>query len=256
MRYAPLTQAINGETVEAWDIHFKATAAKEHDSNVIILSIGDPDFDTPETVTNSAIAGLKMGDTHYVEIEGRNKLRDKIASMHQARSHQLVNKDNVILLAGAQNALFATSLCILKTGDEAIVLQPMYVTYEACIELTGAKLVPVAMDKENAFRLDKAALEAAITSKTKAIFFATPNNPTGVILNKDELNFISELAIKYDLWVVSDEVYSNTIFESEHLSIAGFENMAERTVTLNSLSKSHAMTGWRVGWGYWSRITY
>jgi arginine:pyruvate transaminase len=248
MRYAPLTQAINGETVEAWDIHFKATAAKEHDSSVIILSIGDPDFNTPETVTNSAIAGLKMGDTHYVEIEGRDKLRDKIASMHQARSHQAVSKDNVILLAGAQNALFATCLCILEAGEEAIVLQPMYVTYEACIELTGAKLVPVAMNKENAFRLDKAALEAAITNKTKAIFFATPNNPTGVILNKDELNFISELAIKYDLWVVSDEVYSNTIFESEHLSIAGFENMAERTVTLNSLSKSHAMTGWRVGW--------
>jgi arginine:pyruvate transaminase len=248
MRYAPLTQAINGETVEAWDIHFKAIAAKEHDSNVIVLSIGDPDFDTPETVTNSAIAGLKMGDTHYVEIEGRDKLRDKIASMHQDRSHQAVNKDNIILLAGAQNALFATCLCILEAGDEAIVLQPMYVTYEACIELTGAKLVPVAMDKANAFRLDKAALEAAITNKTKAIFFATPNNPTGVVLNRDELDFISKLAIKHDLWVVSDEVYSNTIFESEHLSIAGFEHMAKRTVTLNSLSKSHAMTGWRVGW--------
>lgn len=248
MRYAPLTQAISGETVEAWDIHFKATTAKEHDPSVIILSIGDPDFDTPEAVTNSAIAGLKMGDTHYVEIEGRDKLRDKIAAMHQARSNQSVSKNNVILLAGAQNALFSTCLCILEAGDEAIVLQPMYVTYEACIESTGAKLVPVAMDKENAFRLDKMALEAAITNKTKAIFFATPNNPTGVVLNRDELDFISKLAIKHDLWVVSDEVYSNTIFESEHLSIAGFDNMAQRTVTLNSLSKSHAMTGWRVGW--------
>lgn len=248
MRYAPLTQAISGETVEAWDIHFKATEAKEHDPSVIVLSIGDPDFDTPETVKNSAIEGIRMDDTHYVEIEGRDPLRDKIASMHQERSTQIVNKDNVILLAGAQNALFAVSLCILEAGDEVIVLQPMYVTYEACIQLTGAKLVPVAMDKNNGFRLDKSALEAAITNKTKAIFFATPSNPTGVVLNKDELNFISELAIKHDLWVVSDEVYSNTVFESEHLSIAGFNNMAERTVTLNSLSKSHAMTGWRVGW--------
>ena len=248
MRYAPLTQAIQGETVDAWDIHFKATALKEKDPSVIVLSIGDPDFDTPTPVIDAAVAGLKGGDTHYVEIEGRDNLRAEIANQHQLKCGQPVTKDNVILLAGAQNALFSSALCILQPGDEAIVLQPMYVTYEACIQLTGAKLVPVAMDKHNNFRLDKDALAAAITPKTQAIFFATPNNPSGVMLNKDELSYIADLAISHDLWVVSDEVYSRTVFEGEHVSIAGFDKMAERTITLNSLSKSHAMTGWRAGW--------
>ncbi|MBU2979889.1 aminotransferase class I/II-fold pyridoxal phosphate-dependent enzyme [Alteromonas sp. C1M14] len=248
MRYAPLTQAIQGETVDAWDIHFKATALKETDPGVIILSIGDPDFDTPPAVVEAAVSGLRQGDTHYVEIEGRDPLRREIARQHQVKCGQLVSKDNVILLAGAQNALFSTSLCILAPGDEAIVLQPMYVTYEACIQLTGAKLVPVAMDKHNNFRLDADALANAITDKTRAIFFATPNNPSGVMLNRQELQFIADIAIKHDLWVVSDEVYSQTVFDGEHLSIAGFDGMAERTVTLNSLSKSYAMTGWRAGW--------
>jgi arginine:pyruvate transaminase len=248
MRYAPLTQGIQGETVDAWDIHFKAMALKAQDPEVIILSIGDPDFDTPAPVIDSAITGLRGGDTHYVEIEGRDKLRTKIAENHQAKSGQVVSKENVIMLAGAQNALFSSALCILAAGDEAIVLQPMYVTYEACIQLTGAKLVPVAMDKDHNFCLDRQALQKAITTKTKAIFFATPNNPSGLMLSQEELAFIADLAIKHDLWVVSDEVYSQTVFEGEHISIAGLPNMAERTITLNSLSKSHAMTGWRVGW--------
>lgn len=248
MRYAPLTQAIQGETVDAWDIHFKATALKEQDPGVIVLSIGDPDFDTPPVIVEAAVNGLRQGDTHYVDIEGRDPLRSEIARQHQAKCGQAVSKDNVILLAGAQNALFSTSLCILSPGDEAIVLQPMYVTYEACIQLTGAKLVPVAMDRNNDFRLDPEALAAAITDKTRAIFFATPNNPSGVMLNREELQFIADLAIEHDLWVISDEVYSQTVFEGEHLSIAGFDGMAERTVTLNSLSKSYAMTGWRAGW--------
>ncbi|WP_339719538.1 aminotransferase class I/II-fold pyridoxal phosphate-dependent enzyme [uncultured Paraglaciecola sp.] len=248
MRYTPLTQAIQGETVDAWDIHFKATSLKEKDDSVIVLSIGDPDFDTPPTVVESAVQGLRTGDTHYVEIEGREELREVIATAHQSRSGQVVTKENVIMLAGAQNALFASSMCILEPGDEAIVLQPMYVTYEACIQLTGATLVPVAMDKHNGFCLDYTALKNAITDKTKAIYFATPNNPSGLMLTQDELQFIADLAIKHDLWVVSDEVYSQTVFEGQHISISGLDNMAERTITLNSLSKSHAMTGWRVGW--------
>ncbi|MFT6330927.1 MAG: arginine:pyruvate transaminase [Bermanella sp.] len=248
MRYAPLTQAIQGEKVDAWDIHFKATSLKERDPSVIVLSIGDPDFDTPVSVVDSAITSLRSGDTHYVEIEGRNCLREKIAANHHASSGQTVTKDNVIMLAGAQNALFASSLCILEPGNEAIVLQPNYITYEACIELTGAALVPVAMDTQNHFCLDKATLSAAITTHSKAIYFATPSNPSGMMLRKDELKFIADLAIKHDLWVVSDEVYSHTVFEGEHVSIAGLDGMAERTITINSLSKSHAMTGWRVGW--------
>ncbi len=114
--------------------------------------------------------------------------------------------------------------------------------------MTGAKLVPVETDPRNGFHLDKKALEQAITPRTRAIYFASPNNPTGVIFCEDELQFIAELAVKHDLWVISDEVYRAMTFGKNHYSIAGFENMGERTVTINSLSKSHAMTGWRIGW--------
>jgi len=124
----------------------------------------------------------------------------------------------------------------------------MYVTYEACIQLTGAKLVPVSLDPANGFRLDEQALEAAITPRTRAIYFATPNNPTGVVMRREELEVIAALATEHDLWVVSDEVYCNITFEAEHHCIAGLPGMDERTVTINSLSKSHAMTGWRIGW--------
>ena len=248
MKYTGLTQQIQGETVDAWDLHYRAHQALNRGEDVILLSVGDPDFSTPEAITDAAVEALRSGDTHYTEIPGRDVLRDAIAADHQRRSTQLTLRENVIVLAGAQNSLFATSLCIAESGDEIIVLQPMYVTYEACIQLTGAKLVPVSLDADAGFRLDVQALRAAITPRTRAIYFATPNNPTGVVMRRDELEAIAALAIEHDLWVVSDEVYCEITFEAEHQCMAGLPGMAERTVTINSLSKSHAMTGWRIGW--------
>lgn len=248
MKYSPLTQRIQGETVDAWDLHYRAHQDFTRGEDVILLSIGDPDFATPESICDAAINAIRDGDTHYAEIHGREKFRDAIAADHHQRSGQHVSRDNVIVLGGAQNALFATSLCLASEGDEVIVLQPMYITYEACIQMTGAKLVPVALDSTNGFCLDVDALKAAITPRTRAIYFATPNNPTGVMLHKDELQAIADLAIEHDLWVVSDEVYCDLVFEGRHECIAGLPGMSERTVTINSLSKSHAMTGWRIGW--------
>jgi arginine:pyruvate transaminase len=181
-------------------------------------------------------------------VSGREPLREAIAVEHARTTGSAASAANVILTAGAQNGVFAVSLCLLEAGDEVIVPEPMYLTYEACVRAAGATLVPVPVDPARAFHVDCDALEAALTPRTKAIFFATPCNPTGVVMPRADLERIAQLACQHDLWVLSDEVYAELTFEREHVSIVSLPGMAERTVTLGSLSKSHAMAGWRVGW--------
>jgi arginine:pyruvate transaminase len=248
MQFSSLVARIAGERVDAWKIHSAALAAAERGEDVIVLSVGDPDFATPEVITERAVQALRAGDTHYSAVSGRHELRLAIAKEHARQSGQLVCADQVIVTGGAQNALFAVALCLCEAGDEVLVPEPMYLTYEASIRAGGASLVPVPVSAANGFHLDPAALAAAITPNTRAIFLATPCNPTGAVMTRSELQAIATLAQQHQLWVVADEVYSGLTFESPHMSIAALPGMAERTVTINSLSKSHAMAGWRLGW--------
>src|SRR5580704_3124615 len=248
MKYSSLVERLQGKRTSAWEIHHAAQQALERGEDVIILSVGDPDFATPEVIVERAVSALRGGDTHYAEVVGRLPLRAAIAKEFVRQTGCHADADNVIAVAGAQNGLFATSLCLCEAGDEVIVPEPMYLTYEASVRASGATLVPVAVDPSRGFHLDCAALEAAITPRTKAIFFATPCNPTGVVMPRADLERIAQLARQHDLWVLSDEVYGDLTFEREHVSIASLDGMAERTVTIASLSKSHAMAGWRVGW--------
>ncbi|MEM7210005.1 MAG: aminotransferase class I/II-fold pyridoxal phosphate-dependent enzyme [Pseudomonadota bacterium] len=248
MNYSPLTKRIAGESVDAWALHSRAQEDFARGEDVIVLSVGDPDFATPRSICETAVAAIRGGDTHYASMYGRDALRDAIASDHAQRSGQSVTRDNVIVLAGGQNALFSAFQCTVQSGDEVIVLKPGYLTYEACIRIVGAEMVAVDLDADNGFRLNAEALKAAITPRTRAILYASPSNPTGLMLSRDDLNTIASLAIEHDLWVVADEVYCDLVFEGEHICIAGLPGMAERTITVNSLSKSHAMTGWRIGW--------
>lgn len=248
MRYSSLVDRMVGPGVAAWDIHYAAIAAQRAGQDVIVLSVGDPDFATPEFITEAAVSALRDGDTHYSDVAGRPELRQAIAALHERRCGQAVKAENVIVVAGAQNGLFAAAMCLLEKGDEVIVFDPVYVTYEATLKSTGATLVPVPTRADNGFRPVAADLAAAITSRTKAIFFANPNNPTGVVLTREELQAIAELALAHDLWVVVDEVYQGLTFEREHQGFAALPGMAERTLSIGSLSKSHAMTGWRAGW--------
>ncbi|MCP4188708.1 MAG: aminotransferase class I/II-fold pyridoxal phosphate-dependent enzyme [Gammaproteobacteria bacterium] len=248
MKYSSLIERVSGSTADVWDSHYAAAAAKQRGEDVIVLSVGDPDFDTPPAVIDAAEQALRDGDTHYTSIKGNNELRQCIAERHQQSSGQIVDEENVILTSGAQNALFAITQCICEQGDEVIVLQPMYVTYEATIQATGAMLVPVVLDVDSGFNLDAEKLKAAITARTRAIYFATPSNPTGITLKLGELQVIADLAVEHDLWIVSDEVYSDFVFENEFHHIASLSGMAERTVTIGSMSKSYAMSGWRLGW--------
>lgn len=213
-----------------------------------MLSIGDPDFNTPLAIVDACIDSLRGGNTHYSDVSGVPALRQAIAGRQAAISGIACEAAQIVVFNGAQNALFAAALCLLDRGDEVIVPEPNYVTYEAVIGASGADMMAVPCPRENGFHPDLDALADAVTPRTRAILLNTPNNPTGAVLRRTELETIADLCRKHDLWLISDEVYATLTFEADHISPCALPGMADRTVAVNSLSKSHAMTGWRVGW--------
>jgi arginine:pyruvate transaminase len=246
MQVSNLVKRIGGEGSDAWRTHYAALAAREHDEDVIILSVGDPDLATPPAVVERAIQNLRAGDTHYTPTRGRPALREAIAAQHRQRTGQNVDAENVITLCGAQNALFVASLCLAEPGDEVLTFDPMYTTYPATIEVSGASMVRVGLPAARGFRLDLAAVSAAITPRTRAIFYASPGNPSGTIFSADELAGLAELARRNDLWIVADEVYAGIAPEGRVPGLAAA--LPDQVITISSLSKTHAMTGWRAGW--------
>jgi octopine/nopaline transport system ATP-binding protein len=244
MKFSPLVKRISGEGADAWLTHYAASAARDRGEDVIILSVGDPDLETPPAVVAKAIERLQAGDTHYCPARGRLALRKAIAASHAKRTGQPARAENVVFLSGAQNALFVASMCITGPGDELISFDPMYPTYPATLQASGARMVRAPTTGN--FRPDLAALASLITEHTRAIVWATPNNPTGVILNESELQAIGKLAEQHDLWLICDEVYAGLAPGGHIPGLAA--RMPERVITLGSLSKSHAMTGWRAGW--------
>lgn len=248
MRYSALTQRIAGDGAAAWRIHDRALALREQGVDVLLLSIGDPDFDTPRPIVQAAIDSLEAGDTHYPPVRGTQGLRDSIARRHRQRSGQAVSAEQVIVMPGAQCAVYSVAQCLLDPGDEVIVAEPMYVTYEGVFGAIGAKVLPVAVRPENGFRVDPADVAALITPKTRALLLNSPNNPSGACLPLLVWQELASLCVRHELWLISDEVYSDLVYGGQHVSPASLPGMAERTATINSLSKSHAMSGWRVGW--------
>ncbi|MFK8332298.1 pyridoxal phosphate-dependent aminotransferase [Pseudomonas sp. BJa5] len=248
MRYSALTQRIAGDGAAAWDIHYRAVELQDQGREIFLLSIGDPDFDTPKVIVDAAIDSLHAGRTHYADIRGSLGLRRAIARHHTRHSGQPVDPQEVVVLAGAQCALYGVAQCLFDPGDEVIVAEPMYVTYEAVFGACGARVVPVAVKPEQGFRVDPADVAALVTPRTRALLFNSPHNPTGASLPRSTWERLARLCIEHDLWLISDEVYSELLYEGEHFSPASLPGMAERTATINSLSKSHAMSGWRVGW--------
>jgi arginine:pyruvate transaminase len=246
MKFSPLVDRVKGESVAAWTIHYQARDAQLRGEDVIVLSIGDPDLETPAPVLERAIEALRAGDIRYTPAAGRSSLREAIAQAHTRRTGQAVDADNVIFLSGAQNSLFAASLCVAGPGDEVLALEPLYPSYPATIRASGATLVRVPAPALRGFRPDLSKLEAAISSRTRALFFATPNNPSGVILNEEELAVIGELARRHSLWIVADEVYAGLAPGGHVPGLAAA--IPGQVVTISSLSKSHSLPGLRAGW--------
>ena len=246
MKYSPLVGRIAPEGIDPWALHWEARHAQAAGEDVIVLSVGDPDLDTPAPVVERAIAQLRARDTHYTEGAGRPALRAAIARVHAARTGQAVTADNAIFLGGAQNGLFVAALLLAGPGDEVIAIDPMYATYPATIQASGATLVRAPAPAAANFHPDLAALEAAVTPRTRAIFLATPNNPTGIVLSERDVEGLAAIAQRHRLWIVSDEVYAGLADGGRVPSLGA--RLPEQVLTVSSLSKTHSMTGWRAGW--------
>ncbi len=220
---------------------------KANGADIISFSMGEPDFVTPSNIVNSCIESLRDGFTHYTSSLGIPELRVAVASK-SATQNKIPCTEKNVLITPCKQAIFMTALAYLDPGDEVILSDPSWVSYEACIRLAGAKPVYIPTKFEEDFVIDPSLLEAAITPKTKMIILNTPSNPTGGVLPVQTIKAIAEIAIKNDIMVMSDEIYESIIYEGKHLSIASLPGMFERTITISGLSKTYAMTGWRLGW--------
>ncbi len=248
MPYAHRVTWVGGEGSRAWRIHDLASEAIAEGQDVIDLTIGDPDFDTPTAIVDAAVTSMRAGRTHYTDMAGIPPLREAIAERQQRLTGQVVDPDDVVVVPGAQCGLFSTLQCLAGPGDEVVMLEPTYATYEALVGASGARAVNVPLSPERGFHIDPADLAAAITPRTRAILMNFPHNPTGVMITKDELAAIAEVCHQRDIWLVSDEVYGSLTYGERHHSPATTPGLEDRTVVVDSLSKSHAMTGWRLGW--------
>jgi len=249
MRYSSLTGRIAGEGSDAWQVHDDAVERIDRGDDIILLSIGDPDFETPAAIRQAANAALAAGRTHYSPIGGEPALRTAIAAESSRTLGASIDPAQVTVFPGAQAALFGVAQCLFEAGDEVIVAEPTYVTYEAVLGSPGAKMVQVALCPEANFQLDPDALARAITPRTRGIILNFPHNPTGACLTADQAVAVARLCQKHDLWFLSDEVYSALYHTGKHHeSPLRLPGMLERGILISSLSKSHAMTGWRCGW--------
>ena len=248
MKYSNIVHRLEGSGYKAWDVHGKAKAMLAQGADVLLLTIGDPDFTTPQPILDTAIASLRGGRTHYTPSLGELPLRAAIAAQQAKATGQPVTSANVAVVTGAQCGLYVAAMCTLQAGDEVILPEPVYSTYEPVIGATGATPVYIKLRPELGFHFDPAELAAAITPRTRAILINTPHNPTGAMLHPEELEALADLSTRHDLWLISDEVYSNFVYTRPRLTPAALPALADRTIVVSSLSKSHAMTGWRLGW--------
>ncbi len=227
----------------------KADALEKQGRSIIHMEIGRPDFDSPECAKKAATEALNNGDVHYTDMAGKYELREALADKYKRENAMDVDPDrNFVITAGAIEALTASFLTMLEPGDEIIVPTPYFSAYADQIAIANGVLKEVPTTMENGFRLKVEDLKAAISPRSKVLLINTPNNPSGAVLTRQDLEKIAQLAIDNNLWVISDECYEKFLYEGEHVSIASLPGMADRTVTISSASKTWSMTGWRIGW--------
>ncbi len=216
--------------------------------DAISLGVGEPDFDTPWHIRDEGIYSLEKGRTFYTSNAGLKELRQEIC--HYLKRKQGLTYDplhEVIITVGGSEAIDIGLRAMINPGDEVLIPQPSYVSYEPCAILAGAVPVIINLKAENEFRLTAQELEEAITDKTKVLILPFPNNPTGAIMEREDLEAIAEVIIKHDIFVMSDEIYSELTYNGKHISIACIPGMQERTILINGYSKDYVMTGWILG---------
>ncbi len=248
MRLVPRFEQLAGAGRSAWSIQQEAALLRAGGREVIALTIGDPDQPAPASVVEATIAALRRGRTGYAPTLGYPELRAAIAARFAARTGQPCTAENVTVTPGAQGGLYCALQCLAGPGDEVIVPEPVYATYEGVVAASGATMVLVPLAPERQFHPDPDRIAAAVTPRTRVVWINSPHNPTGAVFTPEEIAAIAAICRRHDLWLVSDEVYEDLAFARPHLSPWSLPGMAERTVVVSSLSKSHAMPGFRLGW--------
>ena len=248
MRFSPLVDRIAGEETGAWRVHAEGVRRREAGHEVIFLTVGDPDQAAPAPVLDATIEALRRNRTGYSPIIGYPQVRTAVAERMHRRTGQPCSADNVVLTPGTQGGLFCAVNCLAGPGDEVILPEPIYGPYAGVIGASGARMVNVPLRAEKGFHPDLDSLARAVTPRTRVIWINSPHNPTGAVFTADEVAGVAALCREHDLWLLSDEVYEDLAFARPHTSPWSLPGMAERTIVASSLSKSHAMAGFRFGW--------
>ncbi|MEO8286359.1 MAG: pyridoxal phosphate-dependent aminotransferase [Chloroflexota bacterium] len=236
-------------TETAFEVAARARALEAEGKPIIHLEIGEPDFDTPTHVRHAAAEALEQGYTHYTGATGIPELREAIAAYAGKNRGLHFEAANVVVTPGAKPIMFYAIMALIEPGDEVIYPNPGFPIYESMINFMGGIAVPLQLSENRDFRINLDELANKISSKTRLLIINSPHNPTGGVLTKDDLQAIAKLAVKHDIMVLADEIYSEIVYDGEHHTILTFPGMMERTILLDGFSKTFAMTGWRMGYG-------
>jgi aspartate/methionine/tyrosine aminotransferase len=236
-------------TEGAFEVLAKARRLEAEGRQIVHLEIGEPDFATPDNIVESGISAMQNGYTHYTPASGIFEAREAVAQFVTRTLKAEVDPNDVVLVPGSKNVLLFVLLALVEPGDEVIYPDPGYPVYHSLVNFIGAKPVPVRLREERNFRIDLDELASLVSDRTRLLIVNTPQNPTGGVLTAEDVELVSRLAVEHDLWVVSDEIYSQIVYGFEHVSLLSRPGMKERTILLDGLSKAYAMCGWRLGYG-------
>ena len=236
-------------TETAFEVLARAKELEKQGKNIIHLEIGEPDFDTPTHITEAAIKALREGYTHYGPSAGLTDVREVVADEINRTRNLNFSWKNVVVTPGAKPIIFFSIFALVDEGDEVIYPNPGFPIYESVINFVGARPVPIKLKEENDFNIDLGDLESLISKRTKMIIINSPQNPTGSVLTRTNLEQLARIASERGIWILADEIYIRIIYEGHHLSIASFGQMVDRTIIVDGMSKAYAMTGWRLGYG-------
>ena len=248
MRYASITRRLSDLGSEKWAVHLRARSLAAQGIDILELTIGEPDISPDPALLEECRRAMFAGRTRYSNGRGEPSVVAAIAGKYARRTGRPVSAENVLCFPGTQTALFAAMLGLAESGDGVLVGDPFYATYEGVIRATGAGLIAVPLHARHGFRLQPGDLEASITADSRVLLLNNPHNPTGAVLSGDEIGEIGEICRAYDLAIISDEVYEELIFDDDFASPFDDAGLAERTVVVSSISKSHAVPGFRSGW--------
>ena len=248
MKFAPISDRLAGLGAAKWAVHAEGLRRASLGEPIIMLSIGEPDLPPPASVLDAAATAMRSGRTRYAHGQGEPQTLAAIANHLTQRSGVAVSPEQILYTAGTQNGLCTALLTLVQTGDEVLVPDPYYATYEGLVAASGATFIPVATRPEDNFHVTAQAIERAVTKRTKVLLLNTPSNPTGAVLTEKEIDEIGAVCERHDLWIICDEVYADMTFDVPFCSPFDRPHLRHRTLAVSSISKSHALPGFRAGW--------